>query len=78
MKIISVVGACPQFIKCAPLYLEQGKEHEEILINTRQQYDHEMSDILFEELDRLLDIGTAARVKFDFLLFNEKTSKQGT
>lgn len=52
MKIISIVSARPQFIKCAPLSREVRKEHEKILINTRQHYDHEMSDIFFEEMDR--------------------------
>ncbi|CAM2884721.1 non-hydrolyzing UDP-N-acetylglucosamine 2-epimerase [Halobacterium salinarum] len=51
MKIISVVGARPQFIKAYAVSNELRKEHDEILVHTGQHYDEEMSDVFFEELD---------------------------
>lgn len=51
MKIITVVGARPQFIKAAVVSRVLRKQHNEILIHTGQHYDANMSAIFFEELD---------------------------
>jgi UDP-N-acetylglucosamine 2-epimerase (non-hydrolysing)/UDP-GlcNAc3NAcA epimerase len=51
MKITTVVGARPQFIKAAMLTRVLRNDHEEILIHTGQHYDANMSDIFFEEMN---------------------------
>ncbi len=51
MRVLSVVGNRPQFIKSAPLSValrERGLE--EIVVHTGQHYDRELSDVFFEEL----------------------------
>jgi len=68
MKVVSIVGARPQFIKCAPVSHELRKEHEEVLVHTGQHYDPEMSDVFFEELqipkpDYHLDVGSGSHGK---------------
>ena len=51
MKILTVVGARPQFIKAAVVSRELRKTHDEVLVHTGQHYDYNMSDIFFEQLD---------------------------
>ncbi|AIC15114.1 non-hydrolyzing UDP-N-acetylglucosamine 2-epimerase [Nitrososphaera viennensis] len=51
MKIASVVGARPNFIKLAPVHkaLARNPEIEHTIIHTGQHYDFEMSEIFFKE-----------------------------
>ena len=51
MKVLTVVGARPQFIKAAALSRELRKEHREVLVHTGQHYDAELSDVFFRELE---------------------------
>lgn len=51
MKVVSVVGARPQFIKAAPLSRELREAHQEVLVHTGQHYDPSLSAVFFEELD---------------------------
>lgn len=51
MKVLTVVGARPQFIKAAVVSRILRDKHEEILIHTGQHYDYNMSEVFFKELD---------------------------
>lgn len=52
MKVISLVGARPQFIKEAVLHQEFKKNNiEEVLVHSGQHYDANMSDVFFKTLD---------------------------
>jgi UDP-GlcNAc3NAcA epimerase len=50
MRILSVVGNRPQFIKSAPLSLALQNRADEIVLHTGQHYDHELSQVFFDEL----------------------------
>jgi len=53
VKIVTVLGARPQFVKASAVSREIAKhgDIEEIIIHTGQHFDHNMSDIFFQEME---------------------------
>ncbi len=53
MKIITIVGARPQFIKAAAVSRAFAKQTniEEVIVHTGQHFDTNMSDIFFQEME---------------------------
>ncbi len=50
MRILSVVGARPQFVKLAPIALAMAGRAEHVIVHTGQHYDDLMSDVFFRDL----------------------------
>ena len=87
MKIISVVGARPNFMKIAPLIKEFAKHKNimNILVHTGQHYDKNMSKLFFKDLnlpqpDIYLGVGSGSHaeqtasimIKFEKIITKEK------
>src|SRR5919199_1359183 len=64
MRIVTVIGNRPQFVKAAAVSRLLRERHDEAIVHTGQHYDEEMSRVFFEELgipaaDRELGVGSA-------------------
>ena len=55
MKIVTILGARPQFIKAGSLSREiaKYKDLDEVIIHTGQHYDSNMSEVFFKEMNEL-------------------------
>jgi UDP-N-acetylglucosamine 2-epimerase (non-hydrolysing) len=66
VKILTIVGARPEFIQVAPLaWALDGSEHNQVIVHTGQHYDRMMSDVFFEDLgvpvpDIMLGVGSGS------------------
>ncbi len=66
MKLLSVVGTRPNFVKMAPVIREiLNRDIHHVLVHTGQHYDREMNEIFLEELkmpnvDYFLDVGSGS------------------
>jgi UDP-N-acetylglucosamine 2-epimerase (non-hydrolysing) len=65
MKILSVVGARPQFVKLSPIDRALSGRAEHVIVHTGQHYDDLMSDVFFRDLgiappDENLEIGSGS------------------
>src|SRR5215210_5210253 len=51
MRIVTIIGNRPQFVKAAAVSRRLRERHDELIVHTGQHYDDELSRIFFEELD---------------------------
>jgi UDP-N-acetylglucosamine 2-epimerase len=85
LKILTVVGARPEFIQIAPVDQEIRRRHEQILVHTGQHYDDAMSHIFFKELnihtpEHNLEVGSGSHavqtgmmmIKLEEIMLQEK------
>ncbi len=68
MRVLTVVGNRPQFVKAAAVSTHLREVTDEILVHTGQHYDRELSEIFFEELglpppDHQLGVGSGTHAE---------------
>jgi UDP-N-acetylglucosamine 2-epimerase (non-hydrolysing)/UDP-GlcNAc3NAcA epimerase len=68
VRIVTIVGNRPQFVKAAAVSRLLREDHEELLVHTGQHYDDELSKVFFEELgipapDRELGAGSGSNTE---------------
>lgn len=67
MKVVSIVGNRPQFVKAAPLSRALRARIDEVLVHSGQHYDPDLADLFFDELgvpqpDHALEVGSGSPV----------------
>ena len=68
MRLLSITGTRPQFVKAAPLHAELAKHVDLVVADTGQHYDHELSRVFNEELglgepDMRLGVGSGSHAE---------------
>jgi UDP-N-acetylglucosamine 2-epimerase (non-hydrolysing)/UDP-GlcNAc3NAcA epimerase len=68
MRVLTVIGNRPQFVKAAAVSQRLREGAEEVLVHTGQHYDRELSEIFFEELglpppDHQLGVGSGSHAE---------------
>jgi UDP-GlcNAc3NAcA epimerase len=68
VRVATVVGNRPQFVKAAAVSRLLREEHEEVMVHTGQHYDDELSAVFFAELgiprpDHELQLGTGTNAE---------------
>jgi UDP-N-acetylglucosamine 2-epimerase len=68
VRVVTIVGNRPQFVKAAAVSAQLRARHDEVLVHSGQHYDDELSAIFFRELDlpapdRELGIGSGTNVQ---------------
>jgi UDP-N-acetylglucosamine 2-epimerase len=65
VRIVTIIGNRPQFVKAAAVSRKLRETHDELIVHTGQHYDDELSRIFFDELDvpapdRQLGVGSGS------------------